>query len=222
MTSASNRLRAQASNLVSLFPTHLWRTRLDPATSEPFNESVTAWLERLTGGFPTGAGAKVQTDQSLHRAPELQPLVAFADEAVASILDFLKARHQGFVITGCWANIGAPGSPHKRHSHPNNFLSGVYYVAAPPGGDVITFHDPRPQPAIISPPPAELVAANAGKAELKVAAGDLVLFPSWLFHSVPANRSAEYRISIAFNFMFRHFEDTMSPPRWQGQVPVDT
>ena len=214
-------LRAQASNLLSLFPTHLWRTRLEPATCEPFNRRTVEWLRRLTGGFPTEPGAKVQTDQSLHRLPELAPLVAFANEAVASILDFLKAQHEGFVITGCWANIGAPGSPHKRHSHPNNFLSGVYYVTAPPGGDVITFHDPRPQPAIISPPPRELVAANAGKADLKVAAGDLVLFPSWLFHSVPVNRGTEHRISIAFNFMFRHFEDTMSPPRWQGQVSLD-
>ena len=221
MTENPARLRAQASNLVSLFPTHLWRTRLDPATSDPFNRSLTDWLRALTGGFPAEPGAKVQTEQNLHRAPELAPLVAFANEAVASILDFLKARHDGFVITGCWANIGAPGSPHKRHSHPNNFLSGVYYVAAPAGGDVITFHDPRPQPALISPPPAELVAATAGTADLRVAAGDLVLFPAWLFHSVPANRSGEHRISIAFNFMFRHFEETMSPPRWQGQVPVE-
>jgi uncharacterized protein (TIGR02466 family) len=221
MTEDTEPLRAQASNLLSLFPTHLWRSRLDPATSDPFNRRTVAWLETLTGGLPSEPGAKVQTEQNLHRRPELAPLVAFANQAVSSILDFLKARHDGFVITGCWANIGAPGSPHRRHSHPNNFLSGVYYVTAPPGGDVITFHDPRPQPAIISPPPLELVSANAGKADLKVAAGDLVLFPSWLFHSVPVNRSTEHRISIAFNFMFRHFEDTMSPPRWQGQVAVD-
>jgi uncharacterized protein (TIGR02466 family) len=221
MTEENGPLRAQASNLVSLFPTHLWRSRLDPATSDPFNRRTVAWLRELSGGFPAEPGAKVQTEQNLHRRPELAPLVAFVNEAVSSILDFLQARHDGFVITGCWANVGAPGSPHRRHSHPNNFLSGVYYVTAPPGGNVITFHDPRPQPAIISPPPRELVAANAGKADLKVEAGDLGLFPSWLFQSVPVNRSAEHRISIAFNFMFRHFEDTMSPPRWQGQVPVD-
>lgn len=214
-------LRAQASNLIGLFPTNLWRTRLDPATSEPFNRRMVDYLRRLTGEFPAEAGAKVQTEQDLHRAAELAPLVTFANEAVASVLDFLKAEHSGFAITGCWANIGAPGSPHKRHSHPNNFLSGVYYVEVPAGGDVITFHDPRPQPAIISPPPRELVAANAGKVDLKVAAGDFVLFPSWLFHSVPANRGAGHRISIAFNFMFRHFEEAMSPPRWQGQVPVE-
>jgi uncharacterized protein (TIGR02466 family) len=222
MSESQIQLRPRASDLVSLFPTHLWRTRLDPATSDPFNRDVTAYLEGLTGGFPTEAGAKVQTEQNLHLAPELSPLIDFANGAVGSVLDFLKAAHQGFLITGCWANIGAPGSPHKRHSHPNNFLSGVYYVTAPAGGDVITFHDPRPQPSIISPPPRELVAANAGKADLKVAAGDLVLFPAWLFHSVPTNRGAGHRISIAFNFMFRHFEETMSPPRWKGQVPVSS
>ena len=148
-------------------------------------------------------------------------LVEFANGAVSSVLDFLKVQHDGFDITGCWANIGAPGSPHKMHSHPNNFLSAVYYVCAPEGGNSITFHDPRPQPAIIAPPRTEMVAANAGKADLKVADGDFVVFPAWLFHSVSVNTSRQKRISIAFNFMFRDFERTMSPPRWTGRLSLD-
>ena len=63
-------------------------------------------------------------------------------------------------------------------------------------------------------------AENAGKADLTVAEGDLVVFPSWLFHSVPPNKSEQNRISIAFNFMFRNFADVISPPGWQGRVKL--
>ena len=33
------------------------------------------------------------------------------------------------MITGCWANINPPAAYHPTHNHPNNYLSGVYYVA---------------------------------------------------------------------------------------------
>jgi uncharacterized protein (TIGR02466 family) len=211
-------IHVRKTDLVTLFPTFVWRTRLAPETYLPINQRLRGFLESLVAAEVVEPGSKFQTEQTLHRRPEMTELVEFVNGAVDSVLDFLKVRHEGFSITGCWANIGAPGSPHKMHSHPNNFLSAVYYVAAPQGGNSITFHDPRPQPAIIAPPHLEMVAANAGKADLKVEEGDLVVFPAWLFHSVPLNRGRSNRISIAFNFMFRDFEQTMSPPQWTGRL----
>jgi Putative 2OG-Fe(II) oxygenase len=35
------------------------------------------------------------------------------------------------------------------HQHPNNLLSGVYYVRTHPGADTMNFHDPRNQSASI-------------------------------------------------------------------------
>ena len=214
-------LRLRGNDLVPLFPTYLWRSKTDPETSGPMNQNILDLLENWTGGFANASKAKVQTSQKMDQLPELAPLVEFADGAVNSVLNFLKAEHGGFKITGCWANISPPGEAHGRHSHPNNFLSGVYYVTAPEGGDLITFYDPRPQPPIMSPPPKEIAPVNAGKASMKVEVGDLILFPSWLFHSVPPNRSDQYRVSIAFNFMFLDFEELMSPPRWEGQESAE-
>ena len=214
-------LRLCGNDLVPLFPTYLWRSKTDTATSGPMNKNILDLLEKWTGGFENSTGDKVQTTQKLDLQPELAPLIEFVDGAVNSVLDFLKAEHRGFKITGCWANVSPPGVSHGRHSHPNNFLSGVYYVASPEGGDFITFYDPRPQPPIMSPPPREIAPVNAGKASMKVETGDLILFPSWLFHSVPPNRSDQYRVSIAFNFMFLEFEEAMSPPRWEGQESLE-
>ena len=42
----------------------------------------------------------------------------------------------------------------------------------------------------------------------------LLLFPSYLQHSVDANTSDRERISISFNIMFSNFTQEMSQPLW--------
>jgi uncharacterized protein (TIGR02466 family) len=98
------------------------------------------------------------------------------------------------------------------HSHPNNFLSGVYYVQVPSGAGTIHFHDPRPQTAIIRPPVVELTAYNNDLTVVSVDEGTLLVFPAWLLHSVSINSAKERRISVSFNVMFVAYEETMSPP----------
>jgi hypothetical protein len=55
------------------------------------------------------------------------------------------------------------GAPHRMRSHPNNFLSRVYYVQTQPDADTINFHDPRIQSSIIRPPVTELTAGQRGR-----------------------------------------------------------
>ena len=78
----------------------------------------------------------------------------------ATILRFLRVGYEATEITGCWATVLARGALHKAHSHPNNFLSGVYYIRTWPGADTINFHDPRSQAGVIRPPVMELTAEN--------------------------------------------------------------
>ena len=80
--------------------------------------------------------------------------------------------------------------------------------------NTINFHDPRPQTEIIKPPVTELTAENTDQVVVKVRNGTLVVFPSWLVHSVDANRSDETRLSISFNVMFSAYAENMSKPLW--------
>jgi uncharacterized protein (TIGR02466 family) len=93
-------------------------------------------------------------------------------------------------------------------------LSGVYYVRTRPGADSINFHDPRSQTGIIRPPVAELTAENTDQVVVRVKDGTLLIFPSYLQHSVDANASGEERISISFNIMFSAFTEKLSRPLW--------
>src|SRR5439155_25432433 len=103
---------------------------------------------------------------------------------------------------------------HRSHSHPNNYLSGAYYVRTNPGADTINFHDPRSQAAVIRPPVTELTAENTDQVVVKVTDGTLLLFPSYLEHSVDATGADEERVSVSFNIMFSSFAQELSRPLW--------
>lgn len=90
------------------------------------------------------------------------------EHAAVQVLHFLKIGHDVPCITGCWVNVLAPGGMHRAHSHPNNFLSGAYYVKTQPGAETVNFHDPRPQSGIIRPPVTELTADNTDQVVVNV------------------------------------------------------
>ena len=60
----------------------------------------------------------------------------------------------------------------------------------------------------------ELTAENTDQVVLQVRNGMLLLFPSYLEHSVDANASDDERISLSFNLMFSSFTERLSKPLW--------
>lgn len=211
----------ESTEAVPLFPTFVWKTQLKREVFAPLNEGMRRRLGELTQEQPPlRSGEKFQTEQQLHRLPEFSDFAELILATSRGVLDFLRLSYNELEITGCWANISAVGTAHKTHTHPNNFLSGVYYLQADPGATHITFDDPRPQTNIMSPVTLEITAENAGQIHLGIQEGMLVMFPAWLAHSVPVNESQRERISIAFNVMFKRFGEEMGAPKWEGNVPI--
>lgn len=128
-------------------------------------------------------------------------LTAILVAASQGVLDFLQYKHENFYITDCWANVHGRGGTNPLHIHPNNLLSGVYYLKVPPDSGDIVFADPRPQAGIIIPAVREHTPVNAFKQRVTPAPGKLPMFHSWFEHAVEPNRSDEERISVAFNVM---------------------
>jgi uncharacterized protein (TIGR02466 family) len=205
----------EAPEIVRLFPTFVWKCQLRPEVFGPINESVLKRLEEMRRELPPlDRGAAWQSGHGLHTLEPFRGLVSCIGEVVDAVLAFLRIGVRDVAITGCWANINAPGAVHRMHAHPNNFLSGVYYAQVQDGADTINFHDPRAQVAIIRPPVTELTAYNTDQVAVTVGVGTLLVFPAWLPHSVDANRSERTRISIHFNAMFTAFAETMGHPLW--------
>lgn len=198
-----------------LFPTPLWVVDLQPATAAGLNARLRAEIERLIAPRPViPPASNWQTPQDLHKRPGFTEFVKLVEMAARGVARFLQVDQYPLVITGCWANINPPGAYHPTHHHPNNYLSGVYYVAVPDGGSRIDFQDPRP--SMIMPKPRQYTKLTANGANAESKDGRMLIFPSWLKHTVPANSGDADRISISFNLMFTNFTETMAAPMWDA------
>ena len=102
-------------------------------------------------------------------------------------------------INNMWAIVNTGGSANLRHQHGNSTISGAYYVRAPVNSGDIVFYDPRPAPVYSHPNTTNPNFLNAQVNGVSPKEGALVLFPSFLDHSVNENISSSERIVISFN-----------------------
>ena len=187
---------------IEVFPSCLWVHEI--GNSEDLNtelkESVNAIMAAGGGRKRTdGGGWTSETD--LHERDEFTRLTQYLVAASEGVLHFLRFNYEHFYISECWANLSGHDEDHPRHNHPNALLSGVYYVSAPEDCGAINFYDPRPQASVFYPSVKELTPHNSHRHEIRPNAGMLILFPSWLEHSVERNKSSTERLSISFNVM---------------------
>ncbi|MCY4532745.1 MAG: 2OG-Fe(II) oxygenase family protein [Gammaproteobacteria bacterium] len=204
----------ESSDIVSMFPTYVWNMQLAQNVILSVNTRAGEVIGEMRRGMtPLAAGQSWQSAPQLHEHSGLGQLVECIESAAGSVLKFLRISNV-LSVTGCWANVLATGAAHGIHNHPNNFLSGVYYLQTQTGSDSINFHDPRAQTGIIRPPVVELTAGNTDQVVVQVKNGTLLMFPSYLQHSVSPNNSDGERVSISFNMMFSSFTENLSKPLW--------
>jgi uncharacterized protein (TIGR02466 family) len=210
--------RFETPELMQLFPTFVWKGDLNPPEFEPLNRDILAALSGL--GAPLDGlrlGENWQSEHDLHERAAFRPLLEWVGAAAANALSHLHIP-RSLMVTGCWANVNAPGTGHRLHSHRNNYLSGAYYVQVQEGADSINFFDPKPQAGVIRPSVTQPTAENTEVAMVRVKTGSLLLFPAWLQHAVDVNRSGRPRVSLSFNLMFPGFAEEMARPGWKPGV----
>ena len=98
-----------------------------------------------------------------------------------------------------WSIINKKGSFNIQHNHPNAYLSSAYYVKHPEKSGSIKFFDPREQKNIRYPKIKNYTDISAVITEITPKEGDLLIFPSYLYHSVGKNLSEDDRIIVSFN-----------------------
>jgi uncharacterized protein (TIGR02466 family) len=94
-----------------------------------------------------------------------------------------------------WINVNPPGSfnaPHNHYSDSISKLSGIYYVAAPENCGALELLAPQ----------SYWPRNPGGRYTLEPKAGKYIIFPSYIYHWVQPNASAEMRISVAWNMRF--------------------
>lgn len=100
-----------------------------------------------------------------------------------------------------WANVSGAGAGNASHIHGGNYWSAVYYVQVGEGeGGRLRLHDPRlPGLRMHSPVLRFTDAGPELTYQIRPKAGQMLLFPAWLSHSVEPWAGSGQRISIAMN-----------------------
>ena len=101
-------------------------------------------------------------------------------------------------ITQSWVNYNEPNTSHHEHLHYNSYLSGVLYINAIENLDFIRFIDSR-YPTFQFENKKNYNIFNSGVWDFPVKTKQILIFPSYLRHSVLENRSNHERISLSFN-----------------------
>jgi uncharacterized protein (TIGR02466 family) len=206
-------LSEDALKVAHYFPTLIFS--LDVPGSETLNahliEAIYAERERDRTGVRKSNFPELGSWHShvkLHKDATFAGLVQHVD-AVAAMMCRTLGYHRSYRlrIGTMWSIINPPGSSNRAHIHPGCLWSGVYYVQAPRNAGRIEFIDPRTQNLMT---PAEYIPDTKRprscwtKVQYKPVAGRMLIFPSWLYHSVDPNRSRAKgkdadRIIMSFN-----------------------
>lgn len=131
--------------------------------------------------------------------PELATLKAEFMTAVENYMNTIVCAgpNVNAYITQSWTNYTTENQYHHTHNHKNSYLSGVFYVEAVDGVDRITFYSNRDSQFDVHP--IELNMFNSLSWWYPVKTGSLLIFPSYLYHSVQKKNQSNTRVSLAFN-----------------------
>jgi len=160
-------------------------------------EKETNYINNLPYIEQKGNGNFKTKDSYLLEIEELKNIKNFIYESINKFTKNIFQSDQRLVVTQCWANKNPPGSKHHEHVHPNSIISGVFYLRQDPKLPPIQFAKSNQEPMKLDP--RKYNTYNAETFLLPCVAGELILFPSNLRHSVPVNQGDEERISLSFN-----------------------
>ena len=197
-STGSNTQPQKDYKVLGLFPTPLFVTKMPDNLSNiiPFLDKQ----EPNKGSDVANYGERSANSYILNE-PECIEAKTFILEQVKEFADtVLLYDYDNYELSQSWVSRKQPGQHHTMHTHPNSLMSGVFYYGEPsPKTPAIKFHKMKGGLNV-----NQLQAKTQADKRLSEFAweefsvqfepGLLVIFPSYLFHSVPINQS-----SVAFN-----------------------
>ncbi len=133
----------------------------------------------------------------LLRYKELSKIKDFIYENLNKFTTELLQTKQKVIITQSWCNKNPTNTDHSIHHHPNSIISGVFYFKQNPTLPPIQFSKVPGQSFMFKIEKRNNF--NSAISMFPMVDGELILFPSDLWHSVPLNQGKDTRYSMSFN-----------------------
>ena len=183
-------------HLLQTFSTPIWIEDLELDLPNIINTIKTIQLNDH-GRTISNMGGWQSNDLDLKMFNEHKHLVDMSNKINKAVMDICTQVDTSLqlFISNIWFNINKPHDYNIAHYHPNSAFSGIVYIQCEPNSSIYFEHD-----TLKNHYPFKTNSdLFADKLQIYPSNGRLIVFPSWIKHSVPSNQSDSERISIAFN-----------------------
>jgi uncharacterized protein (TIGR02466 family) len=192
--------------IIDLFPTPVFTTMIPEKYA-----NITPWLfqqEMLSEDVDEVNYGQRSKNSYLLDEPEAVELKKYIlDLAGVYASQMLKYGYDEYRFGQSWLSYKHPGQHHTMHTHPNSLISGVFYFGEPSESTpAIRFHKMVGGMNVSYISPKMKKDRRDSKYAIEYLSVDfkpglLLLFPSFLSHSVPINKTDKVRCSLAFNIV---------------------
>ena len=192
-------------NLMPVYSTPLWQSEYPEF--EEHKESFLAAVKEFKEQNPTKETPRsnvggYQSSSSLQTVDELRPLFEYICQMAykaSADLDFIDCD---IALTEAWLNVNdSRQCMNCQHIHGDVF-SGVFYLQTPEGSGNLCLVNPGINRMWKGCDMASQKNQFTGESiKIKPVEGNIIVFPSYLPHSVETNDHDEERISISFNLI---------------------
>ncbi|HYP85324.1 TIGR02466 family protein [Variovorax sp.] len=184
-----------------LFPTPILRV---PAALD--ERLVQGLVRHFSARATQGNKESAQLSHTAMLNPDDSPLLVEAAMAITpKVVDMgalMFGQRLDWAIKEMWVNVLETGGMQAQHIHANSFVSGIVYLTPTHAGSQTVFMKSSTGTDFVFRNDGPEVASTPFNAQRWVspapAPGDLLLFPSYLLHAVPANQG-ERRMTMSFN-----------------------
>lgn len=176
-------------HIEKLFPTSIAMTDLPEHIADEVEQYYIPYLPDSNPSLTDN----VHTDFfSKNKSYDIHSHLKFAIEEL--LVKYLREENFGLdtlEVSDYWLQDYPAGGNHSKHTHPGFFISGVYYIRSNDPNNSISFYNPNAVHEHLFNEQINMIECTRGR---------LILFPSYLPHSVNSTSSNSERTVIAFNF----------------------
>tara|TARA_Y100000590_G_scaffold429291_1_gene541711 strand:+ start:1602 stop:2207 length:606 start_codon:yes stop_codon:yes gene_type:complete len=195
--------------IFKVFPTPVFHFKLE--NYKNFNNELENYILNLRkndekGQNKSNAGGWHSPNFDIHNDEAAKKFVETFEKYYKNVIIEMGWKYdpERVKMEGIWSIINKKGSFNIQHNHPNSYLSSAYYVRYPKDSGNIKFYDPREQKSIRYPNIKKFTDLSAPIVQITPEEGDLLIFPSYLYHSVGENLSKDDRIVVSFNIDIKY------------------
>ena len=189
---------------ISLFSVPVWKSSLPDFKNlkELFLTAVTNYKNNNPSEQKSNVWG-YQSPKEIHSVAELSPLFDYVSRMASGCANSIKIRPD-IAITEAWVNFNSSRQcMNNQHIHGGVF-SGIFYLNVPPESGKLVLANPAInhmwQGLGMVIEPSQYTSETIIISPIE---GDIIMWPSYLPHSVGTNNHDSDRISIAFNLYMR-------------------